>query len=950
MKHNHIMRRLAACVLTLAMLLPCVLSVPAAEVQNGPIEMYRFTPGGMSADISAIQTNHFPSSSSADCRYSDTMTKYTPDGPVKVPTTGFYNRVNSSGTYGLPFSDSYSMGKRVTENLKLEFVKMPTLLTKGKEVVNIQFEYAYIPSTGVRNVAYDELLRVYVSLDGATYLDDYVGIRWSEMTAAGVDSKGNDVLFYTIQTENLLDIEGVEPGDRIRKIMIMPDGDNSRVQVGHVIITELMVHGYEDKEAFEAAYPYQETVTIDPDILRQIVVEEAARTANIAWTTDKTIYAYSPSGSSVVSTSGSVYVYPTQYAYQGPVYERVSCSFRERYQASVVDGKHTAGYINDLALGMDCQTFAFNAMSRVSRTNGNGVSYYAGASGMRMIDGLKSNGRVFWTELDVIPYNTPQELFACYAKQKPGDVLFEYTSAGGVHVRLVAKVVPVYNADGTIDPDASKMYCTEQTSTFSWEVKMPDGTQKRFSRSELGDPEAFLKKNPGCEIMYGHNAYTDKEYTFTSLRDGKYAPYTLDVYDDGVVELEDNSIVITSAKGGSIVTGGVVAGIACNYPLGSYDVKLEDLATGTVLFEDGDYSHHIRNIGMVYKSDKLDAVLAGLTNGEYRLSVSVDSGPFTKLGQSKLPTTTETMDFTVTGKAPAADVSLEVPASAAKGEEVTVRVQADTDFDVADVEVKFDTDILTYVGGTIVPECAIKNISRDAGVVRVACVDAGASAGTLAELTFKANEAVSDVKQAVQLKSAVISSAQAANNANAAKALETTEACASVNMSDVSANAWYHDAVDYALNNGIMGGYNATTFGPNDQLSRAMVVQVLYNKEGQPTISGEQTFPDVKSGDWFSNAVTWGAQKGVVGGYGDGRFGPNDNVTIEQIAVILWNYSGNPEGGDDLTGVGAHSDWAENALRWAQDQKILNGVPYDMVTATATRAQTAQMLMNFLAK
>jgi len=128
------------------------------------------------------------------------------------------------------------------------------------------------------------------------------------------------------------------------------------------------------------------------------------------------------------------------------------------------------------------------------------------------------------------------------------------------------------------------------------------------------------------------------------------------------------------------------------------------------------------------------------------------------------------------------------------------------------------------------------------------------------------------------------------------------------------------------------------------------VVQVLYNKEGQPTVSGAHSFPDVKSGDWFNNAVTWGSQKGVVGGYGDGRFGPNDNVTIEQIAVILWNYAGKPEGGDDLTDIGAHSDWAEDALRWAESEDILSGVPYDTVTAAATRAQTAQMLMNFLNK
>ena len=144
--------------------------------------------------------------------------------------------------------------------------------------------------------------------------------------------------------------------------------------------------------------------------------------------------------------------------------------------------------------------------------------------------------------------------------------------------------------------------------------------------------------------------------------------------------------------------------------------------------------------------------------------------------------------------------------------------------------------------------------------------------------------------------------------------------------------------------------YNATTFGPNDNLSRAMVVQVLYNKEGQPAITGSNAFPDVKSSDWFNNAVTWASLNSVVGGYGDGTFQPNKNVSLQEVAVILWNYSGNPTPTGDASTVGAHDDWAANALSWAVGKGIFEGMPYDTVTGTATRAQTAQMLMNYLKK
>ena len=170
-------------------------------------------------------------------------------------------------------------------------------------------------------------------------------------------------------------------------------------------------------------------------------------------------------------------------------------------------------------------------------------------------------------------------------------------------------------------------------------------------------------------------------------------------------------------------------------------------------------------------------------------------------------------------------------------------------------------------------------------------------------------------------------------------------------MNDVSVGDWFYDAVDYAIKNGIMSGYNAVTFGPNDTLSRAMVVQVLYNKEGQPGLNGaKHSFPDVPADQWFNNAVTWGSKKGVVSGFGDGKFRPNDAVTLEQVAVILHNYSGKPAAAGEPAGVGKYDDWAKEALNWAVSKGIMKGVPFTNATENATRAQTAQMLMNFLSK
>ena len=170
-------------------------------------------------------------------------------------------------------------------------------------------------------------------------------------------------------------------------------------------------------------------------------------------------------------------------------------------------------------------------------------------------------------------------------------------------------------------------------------------------------------------------------------------------------------------------------------------------------------------------------------------------------------------------------------------------------------------------------------------------------------------------------------------------------------FADVSEGDWYYDAVNFAVANGIMSGYSADKFGPNDTLTRAMVVQVLYNKEGKPDLAGAtHSFSDVPASQWFNNAVTWASNKGVVSGYGGGVFKPEDAVTIEQIAVILRNYSGAPSGNGDLSKVGKYSDWAADGLRWAVEANIIDNVPFSNATEKATRAQTAQMLTNYLSQ
>ena len=175
-------------------------------------------------------------------------------------------------------------------------------------------------------------------------------------------------------------------------------------------------------------------------------------------------------------------------------------------------------------------------------------------------------------------------------------------------------------------------------------------------------------------------------------------------------------------------------------------------------------------------------------------------------------------------------------------------------------------------------------------------------------------------------------------------------------FTDVAADAWYADAVRYVLENDIMDGTSSTTFAPNMPLTRSMMAQILYNLEGRPSVSGESSFTDVASGTWYANAVAWAAGEEIVSGYGDGTFGPEDSITREQIASILYRYAQYKgydvtQSGDlnTFTDGGQTSGWAETSMAWAVGSGLISGKGAGVLDplGTATRAEVAQILMAF---
>lgn len=174
-------------------------------------------------------------------------------------------------------------------------------------------------------------------------------------------------------------------------------------------------------------------------------------------------------------------------------------------------------------------------------------------------------------------------------------------------------------------------------------------------------------------------------------------------------------------------------------------------------------------------------------------------------------------------------------------------------------------------------------------------------------------------------------------------------------FADVPASAWYYDAVEYVYENGLMSGVSGGRFAPDDTLTRAMLVQTLYAMEGRPA-AASAGFADVASGDWYASAVNWAAANGVVSGVSETGFGPNNALTREQLALILYRFA--QYKGYDVTGtsdLAAYADgssvsgWAAEAMGWAVDAGLISGVGGNQIapTGTASRAQVAQILMNF---
>ncbi len=187
----------------------------------------------------------------------------------------------------------------------------------------------------------------------------------------------------------------------------------------------------------------------------------------------------------------------------------------------------------------------------------------------------------------------------------------------------------------------------------------------------------------------------------------------------------------------------------------------------------------------------------------------------------------------------------------------------------------------------------------------------------------------------------------------------TYEVTIKLPFDDVNEKDWFYNAVKYTYCNKIMSGLNGNTFSPNTKVTRGMLVTILYNLEGHPSITGTSKFADVQNKNiYFYNAVVWASNNNVVSGYANGKFGPDDNITREQLATILYNYC-RYKGKyktvhadySKFTDNNKISDFAKWGMNWAVGNQIVNGSNGKLnPQGTATRAEAAAMISNYCSK
>ena len=283
-----------------------------------------------------------------------------------------------------------------------------------------------------------------------------------------------------------------------------------------------------------------------------------------------------------------------------------------------------------------------------------------------------------------------------------------------------------------------------------------------------------------------------------------------------------------------------------------------------------------------------------------------------------------------------------------------VPITADTTFTavwsyIPPANPNYRIDIPDFEGGTVTADPAAAKAG--ATVTLTATPDEGYAVGTIT-VTDRFGDAVKVTENADGTYTFTMPNGQVTVKATF---VETQEPAPAEPFPDVDENDWFYDEVVYVYENGLMNGVENNRFAPNTATNRAMLATILYRLAGEPAVSGDLPFTDVAAGTWYTDAVLWAAQNGIVNGLGENTFAPMNTLTREQLVTMLYRYA-EAEGYDvsaaaDLSGypdADKVQTYAQEAMSWAVAEGIVEGMDGNLNPAgSATRAQIATILMRF---
>ena len=409
----------------------------------------------------------------------------------------------------------------------------------------------------------------------------------------------------------------------------------------YVWMYEIEIYGTGDPVIPEE--PEEQTIPADGSVLREIVVAEADATTEIEWIPTQDMR----------TAKGSIIInFFRGYLYKAPPYNRdIKCS-REMFQSAIdADKNYTGGTRPKTAFGMDCGSFVWNAISRVTGVGVPAPENYSA-------DLLNANGRLRLTgniAMEAADSNdtgktinryTEQEIFEAYALARTGDVILSY-GADDNHVALLTEdAVVVRNADNTIDGANSYVMRSESGSNepkYYYENLQTGEIESEYI-NEFSDLYEIVS-DPNKKLLYGTTIIVGNKTSFNTIYKGSYLPVTLKAYHDGRTELPDIKYHYKFTAD-NILERGISGRIDSNYRLIEIVVTIYNADDDSEVYSEAFYGERSLSRSLTADAAGFNEILKGLYRGNYRITITAKTGPILRLGDPLRETELLNMEFT----------------------------------------------------------------------------------------------------------------------------------------------------------------------------------------------------------------------------------------------------------------------------------------------------------------